>query len=245
MMNSDAPRQNDSAAPATNGRRFSSAAVMPPAWMTTQIAIRTQAVSSRPTIATSLHEAGRMPCAPRWVTTLEVLESNDFGAFLSAFVDSAAAVRLHLLGVSPGYRRRSGLGAEPAHHGWTGELFQRSLPDPARGWIRRGRQPPGHCHRFRVERGIAASDQAQGPADALLDEVPLVVRGAFDQCQALHEWLVACAFVVKREAGEQCERGALDELVALVVPLRDLLPGERCTVEEVKADGVADAPVVE
>jgi hypothetical protein len=48
-----------------------------------------------------------MPCGGQAVATSEVLESNDFGAFQSAPVDSAGGVRLHPLGVSPGSRRRS------------------------------------------------------------------------------------------------------------------------------------------
>src|SRR5262245_22116122 len=93
MMNSHASRQNDRAAPATNGRRFSSAAVMPPAWMITQIAIRAQAISSRATIA--ILQPGPSRSRPRAseggldVLRPELFGSNDFDAFQPAQADSA------------------------------------------------------------------------------------------------------------------------------------------------------------
>jgi len=57
--------------------------------------------------------------------------------------------------------------------------------------------------------------------------IAFVGCGALDKAQALDKPLVAGTLVVPREAGEQRKGRALDELVALVAPLRDLGPGVR------------------
>src|SRR5262249_54916465 len=51
--------------------------------------------------------------------------------------------------------------------------------------------------------------------------------------------------VVQGEAGEQRKRRPLDELRLGARPLGDLVPRVRRAVEQVKAKGVADTPVVE
>jgi hypothetical protein len=106
-------------------------------------------------------------------------------------------------------------------------------------------QATGHRHRGVVERWTASADPAQGPAHTLLDEVPLVASGSLDQWQAPGERLVAGLLVMPGETRQQREGRALDELIVLVAPLRDLGPGVRRAVEEVKAQRVTEGPAVE
>lgn len=105
-----------------------------------------------------------------------------------------------------------------------GEVAQRVAPDPARGAGRRGREALGDRDRLGPQLGVAPSDRAQGPAHALLDEVPLIAGSAFDERKAAEKWLVDGALVVEREAREQREGRAPDKLVACGAPLRDLGP---------------------
>ena len=71
------------------------------------------------------------------------------------------------------------------------------------------------------------------------------VGGLFDERQPFEKRRVAARLVVTGQAREQRERGALAELVALASPGRDAPPRMRRLVEQLEADGVDDAPVVE
>src|SRR4051812_46049863 len=89
------------------------------------------------------------------------------------------------------------------------------------------------------------SDRAQRPTDALLHEVARVRRAVFDQRQQLSERPITGLLVVQRQTGQQRERRALDEFFFRPAPFLDLLPRMRSLVEQLEAERVANAPVVE
>jgi hypothetical protein len=111
--------------------------------------------------------------------------------------------------------------------------------------MRRSRKALCQRHRGGVERRVASANQAQGPAHTLLDEVAVVGGGALDERQAAEEGLVIRALVVEGQAREQGEGGALAELIIAAGALRNFGEGVRGAVEQVKADRIAEAPVVE
>jgi hypothetical protein len=101
-----------------------------------------------------------------------------------------------------------------------------------------------------AEGGGSYADGFEGPGGAFVDEVAGVGGGAFDEGEAGGEDLVGEVLVMEREAGEEGEAGAFNELVAGGVapgPLIDFAQreGRRHAVEEFEAGGIDDAPVVE
>src|SRR5262249_44437735 len=59
------------------------------------------------------------------------------------------------------------------------------------------------------------------------------------------EWLVGTFLVMKGQARQQCEGGALLELGLAARPLLHLAPGVRRAVEQVKTGMIADRPAIE
>src|SRR6266403_292590 len=96
-----------------------------------------------------------------------------------------------------------------------------------------------------MEPGIAFADPAKGPTNGFLYKIAVVGGGAFDEREALEEKFVRCGIVVQGNARQEGEGRALYEFVASIRPLRDFLPGVRRFVEQMKAQGVADAPTIE
>src|SRR5262245_11531079 len=92
---------------------------------------------------------------------------------------------------------------------------------------------------------VPFADRAESPVDCLLHEVAVVLRFPLDQLQAIGEQLVAGLLVVDGQAREQREGGSLDELILAACPGRDLFPGVRRAIEEMKASGVANRPAIE
>src|SRR5438309_5852876 len=96
-----------------------------------------------------------------------------------------------------------------------------------------------------MESAVTFADGTQSHIHGLLNEVSFVVCGALDENESLDKRLVASALVMHAEAPKQRKRGTLDELVLAAAPFRDLDPSMWRAVEQVKAHGVADTPVVE
>ena len=86
--------------------------------------------------------------------------------------------------------------------------------------------------------GAASTDDAQCPAHTFLDEIAVVGSGALDQRQAFDEGGVVRVLVMHAQGGNEGESGAAFEFRFALCPRRDLGPGVRRFVEEMKAGGV-------
>ena len=139
----------------------------------------------------------------------------------------------------------SGLSAKAALHRWTRQLFQCAATDPAsRGRLGCG-QSPRHGDGGRVQGRVAPAHSPQRPAHTLLDEVALVVGRRLDQAQACVELRVGgCLSCRPGWRAAQRPRASRTRR-ALPLHCLHLGPRMRRPVEQLEADGVADAPVVE
>src|SRR6476646_6364221 len=92
---------------------------------------------------------------------------------------------------------------------------------------------------------IAAANAAQGPADSFLHEVTIINRRSLYQMHCFHELLVRRFPVMQGQRGQDGEGSAPYELLLPWGPGLHLSPTVGRAVKEMKAERVADCPVIE